>query len=418
MPNNNIVTSLKNTIKYPLKLGYNLMMDIRSAYYLCKVRNKRPSGKIKVGFIVQMSEIWDKEVGIYEDMLSREEFEPIIIVVPPYNMSTKKYSISYKNNYFIKNYPNAVKAISKDGTVIDIASMDLDYVFYQRPYDHYLVPKLRSSELVKYTRCCYVPYGYSGSDIFNDLCTHRSFMRNMSYAFFESQYISDITNNKLKNTLPHRFQDITFMGYPVLESFFGLANDKDTDTKVKNVLWTPRWSYDKKTGGSHFIEYKDLFLELAGQYPDVEFVFRPHPLMFEELEREGLFSSDEKNRYLSQLNECGAKFDTDSLFIDAAEKADVLITDYSSILINFFVSGKPIIYCDSMIEFNSDFKKMDPGIYHTASAGQIKECIGKLYNGCDTLKEKRHRIREEMFKAHKDSSARIADLLESSVKKQ
>lgn len=52
---------------------------------------------------------------------------------------------------------------------------------------------------------------------------------------------------------------------------------------LKIVLWTPRWSTDPYIGGSNFFNYKDIMTRLVKQNKNILFIFRPHPLMFENL---------------------------------------------------------------------------------------------------------------------------------------
>ena len=76
----------------------------------------------------------------------------------------------------------------------------------------------------------------------------------------------------------YAYQHFETLGYPDLESYFDISGS----SAVRNIIWTPRWSYDPKIGGSHFFEYKELPLALKEKYSEIGIVFRPHPLMFDE----------------------------------------------------------------------------------------------------------------------------------------
>ena len=52
-------------------------------------------------------------------------------------------------------------------------------------------------------------------------------------------------------------------------------------------------TYDKK--------YNDLILELPLLFPDADFVFRPHPLLFTVLDNEGLWTTDKIDKYIATL---------------------------------------------------------------------------------------------------------------------
>lgn len=399
--------NVKKVIKYPFKAAKHVLMDMRALCYLLKNKKRKSSGRIKVGFIVQMPEIWDKEVAVYDLMREKDDIETVMLVVPPYDVAKSRIRLSYKDNYFLKKYPEAVKAIDENGKVCDVSSLELDYVFFQRPYDHYLPGKLRSTELVKFTKCCYIPYGYSGSDVFNEGNSNRAFFRNMTYVFLESTYMQDILTGKFALGSKLKLQHFLSIGYPDLEKY----SDYSCGGDIKKILWTPRWSYDPKIGGSHFLEYKDLFLELKKEHSEMDFIFRPHPLMFGDLIKNGLASEQELEDYMAKLEEAAVVYDHDSMIEEAIAASDVMITDYSSIMINYFVTGKPIIYCKAQYGLNDDYKKMAEGMYVAENEEDIKKYVDMLIAGNDPKRKKRQEIVDKYKDIHKGSTKRIVKYL-------
>ena len=232
--------SIKKLIKKPVRIIGERVLDLRSAYYIKRNIRAKNTGVIRIGFIVQMAEVWDKEVRIYEELRTRADVKTFLIVVPPYDLKTDKNTLSYENDPFLSIYPEAIKALQPDGNWIDIKKFNLDYVFFQRPYDHYLPKPLRSTELVKHTKCCYVPYGYAGSDVFNRGNTNLPFFRNMSFVFLESEYMKVIFKRSFNNRSMFKHQKYETLGYPDLEVYFDIPSRDE----IKNILWTPRWSYD------------------------------------------------------------------------------------------------------------------------------------------------------------------------------
>ena len=49
--------------------------------------------------------------------------------------------------------------------------------------------------------------------------------------------------------------------------------------------------------------------------------------------------------YKNSVKEHGASFDKNEIVGDTFRQTEILITDYSSIILEFFLSGKPVIYC-------------------------------------------------------------------------
>ena len=51
-------------LKKAVKLPYRYAADLASARYIRKNMKKKNGDKIKVGFLVQMPELWDKQSGV------------------------------------------------------------------------------------------------------------------------------------------------------------------------------------------------------------------------------------------------------------------------------------------------------------------------------------------------------------------
>lgn len=59
--------------------------------------------------------------------------------------------------------------------------LGFDYVFYQDPYNVHYPKEICSKSVVKYSKICYIPYGYVISPNFSDLLLqNKDFFRNVS----------------------------------------------------------------------------------------------------------------------------------------------------------------------------------------------------------------------------------------------
>ena len=395
--------AIRRLFRYPL----SLYEDYRSVFYLMKnQRLKRTSNSvIRVAFLVQMAEVWDKEEPVYESLKKNSKFEVKLIVIPPFNRILNSVEKVYNNNYFLKRYPEAIPAYFQ-GKWIDLKDK-FDYFFYQRPYDSYLPKKYQSRNLVKYAKCCYIPYGFCGSDNFDETLTGKNFFRNIYFAFLESGYYSNLLNRKFESTKKlHNFENI---GYPALSPYFSIASSKT----YKRILWTPRWSYDSLIGGSHFIEYKETINQLATIYPDITLTFRPHPLLFEELVVKDLMSDSEIEDYFHKIAQLNIKYDKGEPIFETFENTDILITDYSSIIIQFFITGRPIIYCESInIPLNETYLKLAEGMYVAKSDKDILKFMNELQHGNDYLFDKRKEIIRTCLKQHMNATMNIVKRIE------
>ena len=128
---------IKNSIPRSTKIIIRKALDfVPSNFdnYICNKRYNRlstikPGEIIRVGFIAQMPQVWDKQMQLFDALASDERFTPVIIVVPEYDFTNKHVNKEYKDNYFLKNYSDYCVKAYDEGKWIDIRSLKLDYVF-------------------------------------------------------------------------------------------------------------------------------------------------------------------------------------------------------------------------------------------------------------------------------------------------
>ncbi len=253
--------------------------------------------------------------------------------------------------------------------------------------------------MVKYTKCCYIPYGYSISDAFRSEELNRHFFRNIYFPFMESSHM----RNEYLKEYPYSCYHSEYLGYPAFEQYYNVSPMNE----YKRVMWTPRWSYDERVGGSRFMEYRDLIPSFTEKY-DIQLTFRPHPLLFDEMERTGRMTREDIGSYLKRLEQAGIMYDTGSNLFDALKDTDVLITDFSSVVIEYFLTGRPIIYCEAGMEFNEIFRKISEGFYMAYCEDDVVRFMDMLQKGEDVLFEKRQELIREYMMDHRDSSKKIA----------
>ena len=404
---------IKTVLKKPARFAKKILLNTRATYYLKKSRKTSSRGKeIKVGFIVFEPETWGKLDAVYTELKSRKNVICEIIIVPSYDQELKLTTHYGKELQFFRNIsPDALLAYTDENGWLDISKSGYDYVFYQDPYNAHMPKNLKSSTVVKFAKICYIPYGFSGSNNFNEGNTNPDFFRNVYLEFVDTEEIQSILNERYKRNVENGYQHFLNLGYPTFDYY--LTTKKQTAAKgsIKNVLWTPRWSYDPKFGGSHFLEYKEDFLRFSGEHTDLNFAIRPHPMMLRNFVNNGYITEAEKNEYLDKLKQNNVNISLQNDIKDDFEWADVLITDYSSIIPMFFLMNKPIIYCPSQIELNKEYQYILRGMYLATSWGEVEKNIKKLANGIDDKKELREQCVTEFSKKHIGAAKRIVDTI-------
>lgn len=363
--------------------------------------------KIRVGFIMQAPSMWGNMKPVYEAMRMRKDMMVYGFVIPGYEGGKAGRTGDYnaQNEYFHCRYGDEVRDIcDESGRIIDLDSFRLDYIFYHRPYEEHRSKELRCSEISKRFKTCYIPYGYVGlkrHEVLTVEPKRQDFYRSLSLCFANSLDMQTLW----KNTYKGDEEKYLFLGYPPLETIFK-AGERHGERKQKNVLWMPRW---RESNGGHFLSYKDDFLELRKKYPDIGMMIRPHPLMWSAYLSGELLSVEDILSYWSSMLENKVSLDSHVLIEDTLPDTDILMSDFSSSIFAFFMTGRPVIYFPKLKDYNPDFKLLMKGMYVANSWGDAEKYLDQLLRGDDPLKEIRTEIATTFQKVHLGATNRIIE---------
>lgn len=395
------------------KIG-EIVKDKIAVKYLEQLKENRlrHADPIRVGFIVQMPEIWDKEKTVFDQMLKNKEIIPTLIIVPAYDFAEALVG-NYGNEkkYFInESKGNYILAKNEDGSWVDIRPEEFDYIFYQRPYNQYLPKHLRSLTLVKRAKLCYIPYATIEKKEDGLVTRPKDFIRDISIFFAEDKKTAEELNHTYHLTSEvKKLQKFTFEGYPAFETGLRINEECAYD----NVLWTPRWTYDSIVGGSHFFEYLPGIEKL--QSAEGGFAIRPHPLMWENFIKTGRCSVDDIAEIKNRWKNIGIVEDTNENIEETFNTTDILISDLSSVVAIFFLSGKPIILCPiepyAPEEYSTLLTTILPGLYIAHTWKELEYYLHMLKSKKDPLLEIRKEIIQKYFDSNRNATSNIIEYI-------
>ncbi len=398
-------------------------MELGSIANLYRERTIKREGPVKVGFLCQYIPAWSKLDKVYQAMLADPRFEPLLICLPsgirdcallePDSLENDTWDWMRANGY-----PEAVNALTGKERWLDLESLGFSYLFYQRPYNTYLPRPYTVRVTSRHSKICLLMYAIEMLQEITDITLERDFMAYVSYYFAENTSVAQV--NIRRNPIGHRLglQKTLCVGMPVLESLLekqGSASPAwDFSRNAFRVIWTPRWTTDLSAGGSNFFTYYERLTEYARQHPDMDFLYRPHPLSFPHFIETGEMTPQQVADFQALCHSIpNLSLDKEQQYDASFWASSVLISDYSGMVPEYFLTGKPLIFCISnMVLTLSDFgEKILEGCYVVREPRELFETLDMLKRGEDPLQEKRCRLIEELYGDNRGVCERILDTL-------
>lgn len=203
----------------------------------------------------------------------------------------------------------------------------------------------------------------------------------------------------------------TVAGFPKLDSY-KIEKQFSFSSSMKNcIIYSPHWSVlttenTAKISGTFHLYY-EYFLMLLVKNPDLNFVFRPHPVLrnrLNDLKREKILSIDFDDyvEKLSQYKNC--IYHCDDEYIEVFKKSKCLITDCGSFIGEYLPSGHPCIYLfnpevpDQINRFSHLGKAILDSYYIVHNEEELSDCFQQVVkDGFDPKKEARERVMKSEF---------------------
>lgn len=374
-------------------------------------RELEQGDKINVAFLIQFPEMWNSEKSIYEVLKGDPRFSVIVIAVPV--MQNDKNQEMFQENpaySFLKENQIDVINAYNNGQFYQIGK-DIDYIFLQRPYDDMMPKCYRFKKLSKLALLCYTPYsgritkGIHVNIEFND--TFLPYIYSIfadckeSYEFVKNWYQKYKCDEK-------KVYDI---GFPRNDLLFN-ASAQPANGHV--FLWLPRWSLNPYQDMSHFLDYIDVLLDDFEMHKDRTLIIRPHPLMFSNFLKNGAMTAYEIETLKVRIEYMdNVLFDQNKDYLETFRNCDYLISDKTSLLVEFFATRKPVVFCDTYEhdELTEASSQMVQTFYNISNSEELISAIEYLAEGNDKNKEFREAVALNTIKYDGKAGKHIADAL-------
>lgn len=408
---NNFLVRILFKIKQKFS-NFKLKIENKKSIKRLKILSKiKPiqNRKIRVIFVVVNSNTWNKLKSLYHEMLNNDKIDVKIVCCPePYKEDT---SITY--NYFKNNGYDCIdarvgegpwNALENKGKWFNLKNLEPDYVFYSEPYNMYLPKKYKSSEVSKYAKICNVMYAMTTTREFLEI-RPSDFYRDVYCCYANNQDELNYNINQFREQHNIGIQKTKYLGFLAFSDIYECKNKQSeswnfSKNKIR-AIWTPRWTTDKTVGGSNFFKYKDILIKYTKNNEDVDMLFRPHPMALDNFVRTGEMSQDEVDQFKSICEITpNLSLDKEKSYTTTFWNSSFLITDISSIIVEYFVTGKPIIFCESSVTRQKHlpfFEKLINTCYVVKNENELINTINMLKKGQDKNKKIREDLIVELF---------------------
>lgn len=372
---------------------------------------------IKVVFICQYIPAWSKNKALYDAMVLDQRFTPYLLCIPnrihgnqldhPDDLSNDAF------DYFRSHgYSEAINALVGADEWFDLEALQPDYVVFNR-YDRAMPLPYTSTAVSHYAKVCLVIYGCSLLKV-EEKMIDNVFASNTFCFFAESESIRKyfLSMNSLLARL--KLSRAVFCGIPAIENAWKAQNAPcpawDFSRNRFRAIYAPRWTTDATWGGSSFFLYKDSFFQIADALPDIDILVRPHPLMFDHFVQTGLITQKDVQSYRqSCLDRPNIRLDQEKEYLATFWNSSVLICDYSSMMIEYFITGKPIIYLTyrDSIEYTDQMRAMLSGCYLVNNESELRQTLNDLLSGKDPLSARRTEVCEKELILTENTNASV-----------
>ena len=376
-----------NIIKY---IYHNLWYAIKhrkmKKFYETQKKGKK---SLKIVFLVQRAEVWNSVATIYEAAKENAQIDVQLVALPRYK--NEKIDLTTRDTYeFCKRIDeNAIEAYDRKAKkYYNIKLLNPDYIFLNIPYNHELPKEYQFQNLYKYAKLCYVPYGYTWNQniekSLSEINWNRSIMLYSSFIFLDSNISARCCKKYLKlSTLLYKV--LYNIGYPR----FDLLKGDKKNVKYRTILWLPRWTANannsNEDNASHFFDLKDKMFEFMDNHKELKCIIRPHPLAFDNYISKGLWTEQEMKTFLEKIeSSVNIELDQSGDYMLSLREADILISDFSSIVVEFFLLNKPIIYMGNLSKTRATYiQNMEKSFYILKNWTEIETKLVELAKGID-----------------------------------
>ena len=384
-----IFPSGRDIDEYDKQYMYNQLLIQQN---VTNLRLKASQGyKINIVFIFYKT-YWVNNI-LYK-LFEKDDLFNVTLVITPYgqhysNQEIKEYNETYqdfKNKGFniIKGYDE-----ENDKTIDLELECSPDIVFYATDWVDAYPKLLHINNIPQTALICYVPYSFMVSDLFESHTMNSEVIRKAWKFFCPTEFHKQKIIEKNINNLDSG--KLIVSNYPKIDGMFlNEFSDESSYWKrnvdldgnvIKRIIWAPHW-----TLGNGLLNYSTFesnfkfFYNYAESNPNIEWVFRPHPLLRKSIVDNEILSFEETEDYYKKWDELpNARYYRGTDYASLYEYSDAMITDSGSFLGEYLICNKPGLKLDKKTQKYNEIGELVQQYWYRCNGNDL-EHIEKFIN--------------------------------------
>lgn len=303
---------------------------------------------IKVAFFLLFKDVFALR-PLFDMMLDDPYFDPTIIVIPNVSRAMPYMLENYHaaHDTFSAIYPGRVKHgyDEKTNSAIELDD-DYDLVCFSNPYDTLVPPRFGSGFLADEENgeflSVYASYAFCALKFWDEAIGSDFYNRMWKVCLENEENYEYLKEHQLI-----RGRNGIVTGYLKMDALASVKSGNDKSGR-KTVMICPHHTVpgvNKSLAVSNFLDYHELFLRLPEMYPDIDFIFRPHPMLFDNLVAAHVWTQSEIDEFLSKLlSHENVRYDQSSDYMQTFVDSDAMIHDCGSFIAEYLYTGHPCCY--------------------------------------------------------------------------
>lgn len=353
--------------------------------------------RLRVAILYQLPESWANVRSVWDAMRDDPEIEPIVVLLP------------FEHRDYQWSRENAARQLDALGVPwqawdgIDPATASFDAVLFTSPYDETRPAAYRFAALSKHVRFTgYIPYGLEvGGGSVNLFHQYgQAVTLHASAVFVRSNGARQMYERHCASGAGH----VVVTGHPRMDAMSKLDEFAIDPTLLAQigqrsaVLWNAHFSFDADQW-STFDQLAMPILEEFAARPDLALLFRPHPLLWKKLVNLGVYDDEGVAALRRELQAMGVVIDERADHRHAFAASSALMTDAGSFLMEYFVTGKPVLYLANPqgLGLNEEGRAVSRHYDVAADADAIGSFLDSLEQRPSDEQARRHNAIPEFF---------------------